>query len=59
MTDVVGKGVPVALCMSMVKYGLETLVYAYKDPSYVLEVINRVIEKVWMTVCLFRCFMVA
>ncbi len=31
--------------MSMVKFGLETLEYAYKDPSYVLEVINRVIEK--------------
>ncbi|MFK5709438.1 PP2C family protein-serine/threonine phosphatase [Lysinibacillus boronitolerans] len=45
VTDVVGKGVPAALCMSMVKYGLETLVYAYKDPSYVLEVLNRVIEK--------------
>ena len=45
VTDVVGKGVPAALCMSMVKYGLETLGYAYKDPSYVLEVINRVIEK--------------
>lgn len=45
MTDVVGKGVPAALCMSMVKYGLETLEYTYKDPTYVLEVINRVIEK--------------
>ncbi|QDQ01105.1 PP2C family protein-serine/threonine phosphatase [Lysinibacillus fusiformis] len=45
VTDVVGKGVPAALCMSMVKYGLETLEYASKDPSYVLEVINRVIEK--------------
>lgn len=45
VTDVVGKGVPAALCMSMVKYGLETLEYTYKDPTYVLEVINRVIEK--------------
>lgn len=45
VTDVVGKGVPAALCMSMVKYGLETLEYAYKKPSYVLEAINRVIEK--------------
>lgn len=45
VTDVVGKGVPAALCMSMVKYGLETLEYAYKAPSYVLEAINRVIEK--------------
>ncbi|KOS63355.1 PP2C family protein-serine/threonine phosphatase [Lysinibacillus agricola] len=45
VTDVVGKGVPAALCMSMVKYGLEMIEYAYKDPSHVLEVINRVIEK--------------
>ena len=45
VTDVVGKGVPAALCMSMVKYGLETLEYAHQDPAYVLEAINRVIEK--------------
>lgn len=45
VTDVVGKGVPAALCMSMVKYGLETLEYAYKNPSHVLEALNRVIEK--------------
>lgn len=45
VTDVVGKGVPAALCMSMVKYGLDTLEYANNDPSYVLEVLNRIIEK--------------
>lgn len=45
VTDVVGKGVPAALCMSMVKYGLDTLEYATKDPSYILEVLNRIIEK--------------
>ena len=45
VTDVVGKGIPAALCMSMVKYGLETLEYAHQDPAYVLEAINRVIEK--------------
>lgn len=45
VTDVIGKGVPAALCMSMVKYSLETLGYAQHDPSYVLEVINRIIEK--------------
>ncbi|GLC89396.1 PP2C family protein-serine/threonine phosphatase [Lysinibacillus piscis] len=45
VTDVIGKGVPAALCMSMVKYGLETLEYTYKEPPYVLEIINRVIEK--------------
>lgn len=45
VTDVVGKGVPAALCMSMVKYGLDTLEYATNDPSYILEVLNRIIEK--------------
>lgn len=45
VTDVVGKGVPAALCMSMVKYGLDTLEYANNNPSYVLEVLNRIIEK--------------
>lgn len=45
VTDVVGKGIPAALCMSMVKYGLDTLEYAKNNPSYVLEVLNRIIEK--------------
>ncbi|WP_036172880.1 PP2C family protein-serine/threonine phosphatase [Ureibacillus massiliensis] len=45
VTDVVGKGVPAALCMSMVKNGLETLEYANNNPSHVLEVLNRIIEK--------------
>jgi len=45
VTDVVGKGVPAALCMSMVKYGLDTLEYANSNPSYVLEVLNKIIEK--------------
>lgn len=45
VTDVVGKGVPAALCMSMVKYGLDTLEYANRNPSYVLQVLNRIIEK--------------
>lgn len=45
VTDVVGKGVPAALCMSMVKYGLDTLEFTNNNPSYVLEVLNRIIEK--------------
>lgn len=45
VTDVVGKGVPAALCMSMVKYGLDTLEYSDGTPSYVLSVLNRIIEK--------------
>ena len=45
VTDVVGKGVPAALCMSMVKYGLDTLEYADNNPSQVLSILNRIIEK--------------
>ena len=45
VTDVVGKGVPAALCMSMVKYGLDTIEYGNSNPSYVLKVLNRIIEK--------------
>lgn len=45
VTDVVGKGVPAALCMSIVKYGLDTLGDKEHDPSYVLQVLNRIIEK--------------
>lgn len=45
VTDVVGKGVPAALCMSMVKYGLDTLEYTNGNPSYVLEVLNKIIER--------------
>ncbi|WP_274308350.1 PP2C family protein-serine/threonine phosphatase [Solibacillus daqui] len=45
VTDVVGKGVPAALCMSMVKYGLDTLEYATNEPSHILGVLNRIIEK--------------
>lgn len=45
VTDVVGKGVPAALCMSMVKYGLDTLEYSGGNPSYVLNILNRIIER--------------
>jgi len=45
VADVVGKGVPAALCMSMVKNGLETLEYGNYEPSYILQVLNRIIEK--------------
>ncbi|MBD8038278.1 PP2C family protein-serine/threonine phosphatase [Solibacillus sp. A46] len=45
VTDVVGKGVPAALCMSMVKYGLDTLECSNNAPSHILGVLNRIIEK--------------
>jgi len=45
VTDVVGKGVPAALCMSMVKYGLETMRDSGHSPSRVLGVLNRIVEQ--------------
>lgn len=45
VADIVGKGVPAALCMTIVKYGLDTLEYAENNPSSVLEILNRIIEK--------------
>lgn len=45
VADIVGKGVPAALCMTIVKYGLDTLECANNNPSNVLEILNRIIEK--------------
>lgn len=45
VADVVGKGIPAALCMSMVKNGLDTLGQPSISPSYALDVLNRIVEK--------------
>lgn len=45
VADVVGKGIPAALCMSMVKYGMDSLEHSESEPARVLEVINRIVEK--------------
>lgn len=45
VADVIGKGLPAALCMSMVKFGMDSLTNAPGRPSTVLDVINRVVEK--------------
>ncbi|HSI66461.1 MAG TPA: PP2C family protein-serine/threonine phosphatase [Planococcus sp. (in: firmicutes)] len=45
VADVIGKGLPAALCMSMVKFGMDSLNNAEVNPSEVLNVINRVVEK--------------
>ena len=45
VADVVGKGIPAALCMSMVKYGMDSLEHTENEPSRALEVINRIVEK--------------
>ncbi|WP_088006172.1 PP2C family protein-serine/threonine phosphatase [Indiicoccus explosivorum] len=45
VADVIGKGIPAALCMSMIKFGLDSLDNAAANPSEVLGVINRIVEK--------------
>lgn len=45
VADVIGKGIPAALCMSMIKYGMDSLSGAKIDPITVLDVINRIVEK--------------
>ena len=45
VADVIGKGIPAALCMSMIKYGMDSLNGAETEPVIVLDVINRIVEK--------------
>jgi len=45
IADVIGKGIPAALCMSMIKYAMDSLPENRKFPSNVLENLNRVVEQ--------------
>lgn len=45
IADVIGKGIPAALCMSMIKYAMDSLPEHRLDPRYVLENLNRVVEQ--------------
>ncbi|MEI4770702.1 PP2C family protein-serine/threonine phosphatase [Psychrobacillus sp. FJAT-51614] len=45
VADVIGKGIPAALCMSMIKYGMDSLSGAKTEPVIVLDIINRIVEK--------------
>ncbi|PLT33558.1 PP2C family protein-serine/threonine phosphatase [Bacillus sp. V5-8f] len=44
IADVIGKGIPAALCMSMIKYAMDSLPEHRHAPSLVLESLNRVVE---------------
>jgi phosphoserine phosphatase RsbU/P len=44
IADVIGKGMPAALCMSMLKYALDGLPESKKNPHHVLENLNKVVE---------------
>lgn len=45
IADVIGKGIPAALCMSMIKYAMDSLPEHRPDSRYVLENLNRIVEQ--------------
>jgi sigma-B regulation protein RsbU (phosphoserine phosphatase) len=45
VADIIGKGIPAALCMSMIKYAMDSLPEQRHQPNAVLESINRVVEQ--------------
>ncbi|MCM3745010.1 PP2C family protein-serine/threonine phosphatase [Sporosarcina luteola] len=45
VADVIGKGIPAALCMSMIKFGMDGLPDGNTSPENVLGIINRIVEK--------------
>lgn len=45
VADVMGKGIPAALCMSMIKFGMDGLPRENSSPKNALSIINRIVEK--------------
>ncbi|WP_217587384.1 PP2C family protein-serine/threonine phosphatase [Lentibacillus saliphilus] len=45
VADVVGKGIPAALCMSMIKYSMDILEEEAMMPAKILKYLNRVVER--------------
>ncbi|HLR67307.1 PP2C family protein-serine/threonine phosphatase [Virgibacillus alimentarius] len=45
LADVIGKGVPAALCMSMIKYSMDSFPENAMQPKSILENLNRVVER--------------
>ena len=45
VADVIGKGIPAALCMSMIKFGMDSLQNENTSPRHVLDIVNRIVEK--------------
>lgn len=45
VADVIGKGVPAAMSMSMIKYAMDTLLELRLQPGALLENLNRVVER--------------
>lgn len=45
VADVIGKGIPAAMCMSMIKYAMDSLPEQRLQPAALLENLNRVVER--------------
>ncbi|MCS1352138.1 PP2C family protein-serine/threonine phosphatase [Mechercharimyces sp. CAU 1602] len=45
LSDIIGKGIPAALCMSMIKYAMDGLDEESPSPSEILRHINAVVER--------------
>ncbi|KMK76927.1 PP2C family protein-serine/threonine phosphatase [Alkalihalobacillus pseudalcaliphilus] len=45
IADIIGKGVPAALCMSMIKYAMDGLPKRRSTPAFLLESLNHVVEQ--------------
>ncbi len=45
VADVIGKGIPAALCMSMIKFGMDGMRNENTSPQNVLDIVNRIVEK--------------
>lgn len=45
IADIVGKGVSAALCMSMIKYGMDSLTMAQISPSVMLRYLNNIVGR--------------
>ena len=56
VADVIGKGIPAALAMSMIKFSMDS--YGHSLPSDGLKRLNRVVEKNISKICSSQCFMV-
>lgn len=45
IADIIGKGIPAAMCMSMIKYAMDSLPELCLQPAAMLESLNRVVER--------------
>ncbi|MFC0190416.1 PP2C family protein-serine/threonine phosphatase [Fictibacillus aquaticus] len=45
VADIIGKGIPAALCMSMIKYAMDSLPQQQQKPHLLLENLNHVVEQ--------------